>query len=97
MADNDELIPVTDAIKQATGRDVDRTTGWRYGHPERSPRLETLVMGGRRLTSVNRVLAFIEACTQAREPAVTKRKGRSPAARQRDQVRAAKSLAKAGC
>jgi hypothetical protein len=64
---NEQLFPVVDAIAKVTGRKVHATTAVRWATPkENEPSLETVMCGGRRMTSPNAVCRYFEALTEHR-------------------------------
>jgi hypothetical protein len=62
-----ELIEIPVAVEHVTGRRPNLSTGWRWSTKGcRGIRLETVIVGGKRLTTVEMVRAFIRATTDAR-------------------------------
>lgn len=62
----EKLLPLVEAVKQATGRNVHLSTVLRWSQRgSRGIRLESKVLGGRRLCSVEAVHRFIELTTRA--------------------------------
>jgi hypothetical protein len=65
---NDEkLYPMVEAVQKATGRRPHLSTvlRWSQRHNRHGLRLDSLMVGGRRLTSVEAVQRYIKANTQA--------------------------------
>lgn len=60
-------LPLVQAIKQVTGRHVHLSTAlrWCQSRNRYSNRLESWLVGGRRVTSVEAIRRYIEANTQA--------------------------------
>lgn len=64
-----KFLPLVEAIRLATGRTVHLSTALRWCLDGRSgQRLQSWMVGGRRMTTVESCEAFIEATTQARTP-----------------------------
>lgn len=62
-------IPLVDAIRAATGRKVHLSTALRWCIDGRAgQRLQSWMVGGRRLTTLASVEAFIDATTRASTP-----------------------------
>lgn len=69
MIENEKLFPLVKAVEEATGRRVHLSTVLRWTQRgSKGVRLESRVLGGRRLTSVEAVRRFMNATTQAAEP-----------------------------
>jgi hypothetical protein len=63
---NETLLPLVDAVEQATGRRPHLSTCLRWcTRGSRGVRLESRVLGGRRLTSVPAVHRYMDATTAA--------------------------------
>ena len=64
---NESLHPLVEAVQKVTGRHVHLSTALRWcQRPNRHGiRLESRVVGGRRLTSIEAVLRYIDANTRA--------------------------------
>lgn len=61
------LMHMVDAIEQVTGRRPNISTAWRWSvHGCGGIRLETVVLGGKRLTTTAMVESFIAATTEAK-------------------------------
>lgn len=96
---NETLLPLVDAVEQATGRRPHLSTCLRWcTRGSRGVRLESRVLGGRRLTSVPAVHRYMDATTTASvggmvETITTPRQQEAIA--QRDAKKLAKRLAKA--
>jgi len=61
------LLPIPTAFEQVTGHRPNLSTGWRWSTKGcRGIRLETVIVGGKRLTTIEMVKAFIKATTDAR-------------------------------
>jgi len=66
MLKNEPLLGLVEAVKLATGRRVHLSTPLRWAsRGSRGVRLETVVMGGRRYTSVAACERFVAAVTEA--------------------------------
>jgi hypothetical protein len=66
--EHEPLLPLATAIERATGQRVHLTTALRWAsRGSRGIRLETWVLGGRRLTSEAAVHRFVRASTEARQ------------------------------
>lgn len=66
METKEKLYPIAEAVELETGRKVHYTTcfkWWKTG--AQGVRLETVVLGGRRLTTLAAIRKFIEAATAA--------------------------------
>lgn len=64
------LMHMVDAIEHVTGRRPNLSTVWRWSvHGCGGIRLETVVLGGKRLTTIEMVEAFVKATTDARNGA----------------------------
>jgi len=65
-----ELIPLVEAVQEATGRRLHLSTVLRWcQRPNRHGiRLESWIVGGRRLTSIEAVQRYIDANTRAADP-----------------------------
>ena len=62
-----QLLHIVDAFEQVAGRRPNLSTTWRWSTKGcKGIRLETVVFGGKRLTTVAMVEAFLSATTQAR-------------------------------
>ena len=62
-----EFLSLTDAVFLVTGRRPNLSTSWRWSTKGcRGIRLETVIVGGKRLTTLEMVRAFIRATTDAR-------------------------------
>lgn len=62
----EKLLPLVEAIKQATGRTVHLSTALRWcQRGSRGIKLESKVLGGRRLCSIPAVHRFIDKTTRA--------------------------------
>ena len=62
------LLGLTDAIERVTGRRPNLSTSWRWStRGVNGFRLETVILGGKRMTTVEMVEAFIRATTEARD------------------------------
>jgi hypothetical protein len=62
-----EFLSLTEAVFLVTGRRPNLSTSWRWSTKgARGIRLETVIVGGKRLTTVEMVRAFIRASTDAR-------------------------------
>ena len=62
-----ELIPIHTAVEQVTGRRFNLSTAWRWSTKgAKGIRLETVILGGKRMTTIAMVEAFIKATTDAR-------------------------------
>jgi hypothetical protein len=62
-----EFLSLTEAVFCVTGRRPNLSTSWRWSTKGcRGIRLETVIVGGKRLTTVEMVRAFIRASTDAR-------------------------------
>ena len=90
---DEKLEPLVDAVEMATGRRPHLSTCLRWSKKgSHGVRLETRVLGGRRLTSIGAVHRYIEAVTAAKDgslpPAVE-----TPKQAERAAQRAAKRLA----
>jgi len=96
---NESLLPLVDAVEQATGRRPHLSTCLRWcTRGSRGVRLESRVLGGRRLTSVPAVIRYMDATTNASvggmvKPIATPRQ--QDVAAQRDAKKLASRLAKA--
>lgn len=67
MHDLKNLLPIPIAVERVTGTRLNLSTTWRWSTKGvKGIRLETVIIGGRRLTSVEMVEAFIAATTEAR-------------------------------
>jgi len=92
-------LPLVDAVEQASGRRPHLSTCLRWcTRGARGVRLESWVLGGRRLTSVAAVLRYMDATTAASvggtvDPVATPRQ--QDVAAQRDAKKLASRLAKA--
>ena len=65
---DEKLMPLVDAVDRATGRRPHLSTVLRWcTKGSGGVRLESRILGGRRLTSVDAVLRYIEASTFARD------------------------------
>ncbi len=64
---NENLLPLTVAIKSATGRKPHLSTAlrWCQRPNKHGVRLESWVVGGRRVTSVEAVRRYVDATTKA--------------------------------
>ena len=63
---NETLIPIVDAVERSTGRRPHLCTVLRWcTKGAKGIRLESRVLGGRRLTSVEAVARYVDACTIA--------------------------------
>ena len=63
---NESLLPLVDAVEQATGRRPHLSTCLRWcTRGSRGVRLESRVLGGRRLTSIPAVHRYMDATTAA--------------------------------
>ena len=61
------LSPISSAIEQVTGRRPNLSTCWRWSTKGiQNIRLETVVLGGKRMTTIAMVEAFIRSTTDAR-------------------------------
>lgn len=91
--ENEKLFPLVEAVEQETGIRPHLSTALRWStRGSRGIKLETWILGGRRLTSREAVRRYIDASTQARDGhAVVP----DPTPRQSDRaaVRAARQLA----
>lgn len=66
MQTKEKLYPLVDAVEMETGRRVAYTTCFKWFKVgAQGVRLETVVLGGRRLTTLSSVRKFIEATTAA--------------------------------
>ena len=63
---DEKLMPLVEAVDRATGRRPHLSTVLRWC-TKGNVRLESRILGGRRLTSVDAVLRYIEASTLARD------------------------------
>jgi hypothetical protein len=91
MQECEKLFPLVKAVEDATGRRVHLSTVLRWAQRgSRGVRLESRVLGGRRLTSVESVHRFMESTTRASEPVEVVIPSRG---REREKDRAAKRLA----
>lgn len=62
-----EFLSLTDAVFFVTGRRPNLSTSWRWSTKGcRGIRLETVIVGGKRLTTIEMVRAFVRATTDAR-------------------------------
>ena len=64
---NEESLPLVDAIQRATGRRVNLSTAlrWCQSHNRYGNRLQSWLIGGRRVTSVESVHRYNESNTAA--------------------------------
>ncbi len=63
---SDKWLPLVEAVDKATGRRPHLSTCLRWcTRGSRGVRLESRVLGGRRLTTVSKVLAYMDATTAA--------------------------------
>jgi hypothetical protein len=90
---NEQLFPLVQAVEKATGRRVHLCTCLRWGSKGSvGVRLETVVLGGRRLTSPEAVLRYMHAVTEIKDgTAVTT--AISPRQNERAAAKSAKKLA----
>lgn len=64
MASGYKFLSVAQAVESATGRRVNPSTCWRWAaRGSKGVRLETWLLGGRRVTTVEAVLLFLELRT----------------------------------
>jgi hypothetical protein len=71
MIEREDLLALVDAVESATGRRPHVATVLRWAsRGSAGVRLETVFVGGRRLTSAAAVTRFVNACTEARGAAV---------------------------
>ena len=64
-----DLLPLVEAVHSATGRKIHLSTVLRWCMAGRSGhRLESWILGGRRMTTTEAVIRFIDATTQSRTP-----------------------------
>lgn len=64
----EKLFPLVDAVEMKTGRRPHLSTCLRWAtRGSRGIRLETVILGGRRLASLEAVQRYIDATTAARE------------------------------
>ncbi|MGN6547671.1 MAG: DUF1580 domain-containing protein [Aureliella sp.] len=92
-ATKEKLYPLVEAVELETGIRPHLTTCLRWSsRGSRGIRLETCILGGRRLTSREAVRRYIDATTEARDGA-TPAPIETPAQQDRAAVRAAKQLA----
>jgi len=96
IAPGEPLLPMATAVHRATGRRTHVTTchRWRL-RGVRGVRLPTVLVGGRRLTSVGAVLRWIEA-TQPDGEAAPATRGETSRQRQAAIERAERELREAG-
>ncbi len=65
MLENEKLLPLVDAVEQATGQRPHLSTALRWAtRGSKGIRLETVFLGGRRLTSEGAVHRFTRRCTE---------------------------------
>lgn len=84
------LLPLVEAVHRATGRRPHLSTALRWCTKERCGiRLESRILGGRRLTSPEAVLRYMEAVTRAKDGEIAK-----PSVSPRQQSIAANQAAK---
>ncbi len=68
MLQNESLFSLVDAVEKATGRRPHLSTVLRWcTKPKMGIRLESVVLGGRRLTSPIAVLRYMSAVTEAKD------------------------------
>jgi len=68
---DEKLYGLVDAVEMATGRRPHLSTCLRWSSkPKHGIRLETICLGGRRLTSPGAVTRYMEAVTQAKDGCV---------------------------
>lgn len=71
MIERENLLGLVDAVEHATGRRVHLATALRWAsRGSAGVRLESVFVGGRRLTSAEAVTRFVAQCTAARGGAV---------------------------
>jgi hypothetical protein len=90
---NEKLLPLCSAVHAATGTKPHLSTVLRWSTRGTADgiRLETQILGGRRLTSVEAVLRYMAATTEARDGAAPSMA--PPAQNERAAERSAKKLA----
>jgi hypothetical protein len=65
MLENEKLLPLVDAVEQATGQRPHLSTALRWAtRGSKGIRLESVFLGGRRLTSEGAVHRFTRRCTE---------------------------------
>ncbi len=90
---NESLLPLCEAVEQATGRRPHLSTCLRWcTRGSRGIRLESRVLGGRRLTSVPAVMRYMAATTEASVGGMVATT-QTPHERDQSAKRAAKQLA----
>lgn len=68
---NEKLLPLVDAVTSATGRRPHLSTCLRWASKgSQGIKLETVVLGGRRLTSPDAVQRYIHAVTERKDGAI---------------------------
>lgn len=84
MLQDEQLFPLAEAVQRATGRRPHLSTCLRWATRGASGvRLETTMLGGRRLTSREAVVRFSQAVTSAKSPSVPVQPMLTPTQRQR--------------
>ncbi len=96
---SDKFLPLVDAVEQETGRRPHLSTCLRWcDRGSRGVRLESRVIGGRRMTTTAWVAAFVEAVTAASvggiAPAIESPKERAASTKQAAQKLAKRLAAK---
>lgn len=88
-----KLLNICEAIHSVTGRRFNLSTGWRWSTKGcRGIRLETVIVGGKRLTTVEMVEAFIKATTDARNSTYETQHVATTSARERQIAKASAEL-----
>lgn len=91
---NEKLLPLCEAVHAATGTKPHLSTVLRWSTRGTADgiRLETRILGGRRLTSVEAVLRYMQATTEARN-GTTQPPMPTPTQQERAAAKSAKKLA----
>lgn len=77
LKNREQIYPLVEAYKLATGQHVNLSVPWRHSQNGIAGiKLEFVIFGNRRMTSVEAVHRFIEARTQSRLPVTRARKSR---------------------
>ncbi|MEO8270267.1 MAG: DUF1580 domain-containing protein [Aureliella sp.] len=71
MSNNHSLLPLVEAVENVTGQRIHLATALRLTQQgRRGHRLQSWVIGARRMTTEQAVQDFVTATTEAREPAI---------------------------
>lgn len=91
---NEKLKPLCEAVHAATGTKPHLSTviRWSTRGTADGIRLETQILGGRRLTSVEAVLRYMAATTEARDGRVAQHPSATASQQERSAERSAKKL-----